>query len=294
MNSAPPKVCVGIITFNQAGFIRRALDGVLSQKTDFPFEVVVHDDCSTDTTREIVEDYVANYPSKVRAILQTENQFSQGRRILPILLADMRGDYFALLDGDDFWQSDRKLQAQVDFLDANPGCAICQTKTVYFNETTNSVELVFPPENRSRTRHYNSDLVEGNFIHTSAAMFRASAVPSFPPAFEKLRFGDYPLFGLLSQAGWIGLVDEEMTTYRIHGGNFWFSGTQHEVRIDATREVLCFLAEHLRPEYRQPWIEAANAIPTSDLLNRLSHLRKRLGLAPVMPHVRRILGPRVR
>lgn len=291
MVNAPPKVCVGIMTFNQARFIGQALDGVLSQKMDYEFEIVVHDDCSTDGTREIVEEYVATYPGKVRAILQAENQFSQGRRILPILLAEMRGEYFALLDGDDYWHSDLKLQAQVEFLDANSGCALCQTKTVYANETKKRFVTIFPPENRRQRRHDIADLAQGNFIQTSAVMFRASAVPVFPPAYEKLRFGDYPLFGLLSQEGWIGLIDEEMTTYRIHGTNLW-AGKSQKAREEDTREVLQFLAEYLKPEYRQPWAEAANAPPSPlsrNLVNFLSRLRQQLGLAPVMPRLRRVL-----
>ena len=109
MDQPELKVCVGISTYNQSGFIRQALDSVLSQETSFHFEILVHDDCSTDGTREIVQEYVAAHPGKVRAILQDENQFSQGRRVIQILLAGMSGKYFALLDGDDFWTDSRKL-----------------------------------------------------------------------------------------------------------------------------------------------------------------------------------------
>lgn len=289
MDSALPKVCVGIMAFNQAGFIRQALDGALAQETDFPFDILVHDDCSGDGTREIVEDYVAKFPGRVRAILQSENQYSQGRRILPIVLAEMRGQYFALLDGDDFWQSNHKLQAQVDFLDANPGCVTCQTKTVYFNESEKRTEMIFPPKNRRRMRHDIADLAEGNFLQTSAVMFRADALPEFPTAYENLAFGDYAFFALLAQAGWIGLVDEEMATYRIHGANFWV-GTPEGARIAATEKVIRFLAENLRPEFRQPWIEAAKATSSNALLRPFVWLRRRLGLAPVMPRLRRALG----
>ena len=105
-----PKVCVGVMTFNQSRYIRQALDSILTQRTDFDFEVLVHDDCSTDGTREIVQSYVAAHPGKVRAILQKENQFSRGQRIILLVLPEMAGTYFALLDGDDFWTDPSKLQ----------------------------------------------------------------------------------------------------------------------------------------------------------------------------------------
>lgn len=258
MTGGTPKVCVGVMTYNQSSYIREALDSVLAQKTDFAFEVVVHDDCSTDGTREIVQAYVEAHPDRVRAILQSENQYSRGRRILLIMLPVMTGEYFALLDGDDFWNSDRKLQTQADHLDAHPDCALCQTKTLYYNEATGRVYREFPNPLRRRERHYCSDLAAGNFIQTSAVMFRSDALPTFPPEFGSLKFGDYPFFALLAQSGWIGYIDEPMTIYRTHGNNLWHR-TPRKPRVEATREVVRFLAVHLDPAHRQAWIDAANA-----------------------------------
>lgn len=257
MNHYAPKVCVGITTFNQVKYIEQALDSVLGQRTDFAFDIVVHDDCSTDGTREIVEQYAAAHADQIRTILQDENQFSQGRRILPILISEMAGEYFALLDGDDIWNDPRKLQLQADFLDANPTCALCQTMTEYYNELDNRVEAIFPPLHLRRKRLECGDLAFGNFLQTSAVMFRSDASPDIPSTFNDLKFGDYALFALIAQAGWIGNIGQPMTTYRIHSHNFWFNrGTA--ARVEATREVLLFLAKHLRPELRRPWAKAAN------------------------------------
>lgn len=256
MSRPGPKVCVGISTFNQVGYIRQALDSVLAQRTDFEFEIVVHDDCSTDGTREIVAQYAADHPGRLRAILQDENQFSQGRRIVLLLMAEMAGEYYALLDGDDFWTDPRKLQVQADFLDANPACALCQTLTVYYNEAKDRAEAIFPPRHLRRRRLECADLAFGNFVQTSAVMFRAGALPEFPAAYHALKFGDYPLFALLAQAGWIGNIGRPMATYRIHASNLWVDRVR-KARIEATREVLRFLADHLRPELRAPWAEAA-------------------------------------
>jgi glycosyltransferase involved in cell wall biosynthesis len=246
------------MTFNQAPYIRQALDSALGQKTDFPVQVLVHDDCSIDGTREIVESYRTAHPERVCAILQEQNQFSQGRRILRILVPEMKGDYLALLDGDDFWQDDGKLQLQADFLDAHPDCALCQTQTLYFNDATGRVERRFPPPPRRRQRLACGDLAAGNFIQTSAVMFRETAVPDFPADFEALPFGDYAFYAMLAQSGWIGYIDKPMATYRVHSSNLWFARPRRD-RVEATHKVLRFLAAHLRPELRGPWIVAAGA-----------------------------------
>jgi glycosyltransferase involved in cell wall biosynthesis len=258
MDQPVPKVSVGIIAFNQGRYIRQALDSVLSQESAFDFDILVHDDCSTDGTREIVNAYVAAHPDRVRAILQDENQFSQGRRIILLMLPEMAGKYFALLDGDDFWTDRGKLQIQADFLDANPGCALCQTQTVYYDETCGRVHSIFPPRHRRQWRYECADLAQGNFIQTSAVMFRAAAVPQIPPAFSELKFGDLALFALIAQSGWIGNINAAMAVYRIHSSNLWFNRTRKD-RIEATREVMRFLAKHLKPELRSPWAAAAES-----------------------------------
>lgn len=258
MDGMEPKVCVGIVAFNHGLFIRQALDSVLGQKTDFPVHVLIHDDCSTDGTREIIEAYRAAHPGRVSAILQDQNQFSQGKRILPLLIPEMEGQYLALLDGDDFWQDNRKLQLQAEFLDTHRGCALCQTQTLYFNDTTGRVERRFPPPPRRRKQLSCGDLAAGNFIQTSAVMFRQSAVPVFPAEFNSLPFGDYAFYAMLAQSGWIGYIDRPMATYRIHASNFWIT-RPNRARVEATHKVLCFLAAHLRPELRAPWISAAKS-----------------------------------
>lgn len=258
MNSCGHKVSVGVLAYNQASYIREALDSILAQKTNFTYEVVVHDDFSTDGTREIVQAYVEAHPDRVRAILQSENQYSQGRRILQIILPEMTGEYFALLDGDDFWNSDRKLQTQVDHLDAHPDCALCQTKTLYYNEASRRIYRAFPLPSKRRERLYCKDLVPSNFIQTSAVMFRSDALPTFPPEFGSLKFGDYPFFAMLAQSGWIGYIDEPMTIYRTHENNLWHR-TPRRPRVEAKRAVVRFLAAHLDPAHRQPWVDAANA-----------------------------------
>ncbi len=112
---------ISCITFNHAYYVKECLDGFLMQKTSFPFEILIHDDCSTDGTKEIIEEYVAKYPDIIFPIFQTENQYSKGVRgmMARFNFPRSRGKYLALCEGDDYWTDPYKLQKQVDFLEAN-------------------------------------------------------------------------------------------------------------------------------------------------------------------------------
>ena len=114
-----PVVSVVCVAYNHESFIEAALRGFLIQATDFPFEVLVHDDASSDRTAQIVLDYAQRYPRIVRPIWQQENQYSQGRKIIPPIVAMAQGRYVALCDGDDLWVDSRKLARQVAILEAD-------------------------------------------------------------------------------------------------------------------------------------------------------------------------------
>ena len=121
-----PLVSVACAAFNHAPFIRDALEGFRMQRADFPFEVVVHDDASSDGTAEIIRSFQEEHPERVTAVFQRENQYSAGRRIYPDFIWPLlRGTYVAMCDGDDFWTDPRKLVKQVDALRRHPESALC-------------------------------------------------------------------------------------------------------------------------------------------------------------------------
>lgn len=124
---ATPLVSICCITYNHAPFIRQCLDGFLMQKTSFPIEILIHDDCSTDGTTEIVKEYAAKYPDLIFPMYETENQYSKPNR-QPIDFYNYRrarGKYIAYCEGDDYWTDPLKLQKQVDFMEANPEYSLC-------------------------------------------------------------------------------------------------------------------------------------------------------------------------
>ncbi len=117
-----PLVSVKMITYNHAPYIAKAIDGVLMQETDFPFELVIGEDCSTDGTREIVFDYQKRYPQIIRVVTSEANvgMKANSRRVD----AALRGKYIAWCEGDDYWHHPRKLQMQVDYLESHPECVL--------------------------------------------------------------------------------------------------------------------------------------------------------------------------
>ncbi|HAX96890.1 MAG TPA: glycosyl transferase family 2, partial [Prolixibacteraceae bacterium] len=137
IESEQPLVSICCITYNQEKFIRDAIEGFLMQKTKFPIEVIIHDDASTDKTTDIIREYQSAHPDLIRAIYQSENQFSKGLdQALKHVYGGARGKYIALCEGDDYWTDPLKLQKQVDFMEAHPECTICfhQTLAKYEDE----------------------------------------------------------------------------------------------------------------------------------------------------------------
>ena len=122
-----PLVSICCITYNHAPFIQKCLDGFLMQQTDFPIEILIHDDCSTDGTTDIIKEYAAQYPDLIFPLYEEVNQYQQGKatEIDFYNYRRARGKYIAYCEGDDYWTDPLKLQKQVDFMEANPEYSVC-------------------------------------------------------------------------------------------------------------------------------------------------------------------------
>ncbi len=254
------KVQVVVPTYNHAQFIAQTLDSILMQKTEHEFKILLHDDASTDGTRDIVQDYATRHPDRFECILQEENQFQQGRRIATLVWPHYRAEYIAYLDGDDHWTSPHKLQVQIDYMDRHPRCMISQTLSTVFDSKTGETIQKFPGEDRRKDRHYFEQMAPGNFLLSSAVMHRLSALPELPSDFGEIGFGDYAKFALAARTGWIGLIHEEMTKYRVHENNMWF-GKSFEDRISKTRHVQEYIARHAPKPFDKLWICSSREEP---------------------------------
>ena len=135
MSSSAPLVSICCITYNHEQFIREAVDGFLMQKTDFPIEIIIHDDASIDGTTKIIKEYQGKHAELIKLIIQTENQYkTRGFGFLVDLFQQAQGKYIALCEGDDYWTDPLKLQKQVDFLEANPDYSLVSHRRKVYDE----------------------------------------------------------------------------------------------------------------------------------------------------------------
>ena len=247
---AEPLVTIRCITFNHARYIREALEGFLRQRTNFPVEILIGDDASTDGTREILRQYQAQHPELIRAVYQTENQYSKGLRPWRTLLYKMaRGKYLAYCEGDDFWTDPLKLQKQVDFLEAHPGYALCFHDANILREQEQRMDPLRPAV--LKPSYTLTDLLHGNFIPMLTVMFRRGLFGDFPAWYYEMPIGDWPLHILNAMHGEIGYLPEVMAVYRLHPGGLWSSMDEPTQRRN---EILVYrkLIANLAPEHRQP------------------------------------------
>ena len=138
------KVTVLLTTYNHEKYIAQALDTVLMQETDFDYEVVVLEDCSTDRTRDILLSYQKQHPGKIRLRLAERNESTNSRSFAEEFQASS-SPYIATLDGDDYWTSSKKMQKQVEFLAAHPECTLCFHNALRIYEGGNRASLPYNP-----------------------------------------------------------------------------------------------------------------------------------------------------
>ncbi|WP_183308060.1 glycosyltransferase family 2 protein [Dysgonomonas hofstadii] len=141
--SETPVVSICCLTYNHERFIRQCLDGFLMQKTSFPFEILIHDDASTDSTASVIREYEERYPGIIKPIYQKENQYKKGIANTPTYqFPRVRGKYIAFCEGDDYWIDEYKLQKQVDFLESHPDYSLCSHRFKIYDKEEN----VWEPE----------------------------------------------------------------------------------------------------------------------------------------------------
>jgi glycosyltransferase involved in cell wall biosynthesis len=229
---ATMKVSVVIITYNHERFIAQAIESALAQDTNFDYEIIIGEDCSTDATRAVVKDFHRRYPGQIVPLFR-DNNLGMMRNLMETL-ATCRGRYVAFLEGDDRWEPRDKIQRQADFLDANPDFAICCGRARVQDEGTTGVSELLPTANAGT--YTITDLLKGNFIYTCTCMCRWGLLKHLPKWFEKMKLGDWPLCALLAQFGKIKLFDDVLAVYRVHPGGVWssrpmFNRIQESIRM---------------------------------------------------------------
>lgn len=216
-NTDRPLVSIECLTYNQEPYIAQTLDGFLMQKTDFPFEVIVHDDASTDRTVDIIREYEKKFPEIIKPIYESENQYSKHDDSLNrIVTAAIRGKYIAMCEGDDYWIDEDKLQMQVDFLEKNPEYGLCYTKCRQFIQKNQKFsKKTFG----SYVKDFDDLLKNGNRIPTLTAVCRKSLEDKYleeiKPYSRGWLMGDYPRWLYMAQVSTIKFIDKVTSVYRV-------------------------------------------------------------------------------
>jgi glycosyltransferase involved in cell wall biosynthesis len=199
------------------------------QKVDFEYEIVVMEDASSDGTREIVQQLASDRHGHMRLYLSdpadAERDRARGMPAASIFertLESCQGQYISTLDGDDYWTDQNKLQKQANYLDEHPECAIAFHNVLrIFEDVDNAPSLLCPPNQKPVSSI--EDLLQGNFIPWSAAMFRNHRIAHFPGWFRSSEVRDWPLHVFNAASGNIGYLDDTMGAYRVHDTSYWSS-----------------------------------------------------------------------
>jgi glycosyltransferase involved in cell wall biosynthesis len=214
-----PLVSISCLVYNHAAFLDDAFKGFLKQKTNFKFEVIIHDDASNDGSREIIDSYTKKYPDIFFPFIQRTNQYSQGIRGISerYNFPRCRGKYIAMCEGDDYWRDENKLQTQVDFLERHAEYSMsCHQALVIdnsnlrdslFNSIKKDTEITF------------DELLFKNTIPTASIVFRNTSI-HLPTHIET---GDWILCLYLARQGKIHFSTSVMSVYRKHPNSVWSS-----------------------------------------------------------------------
>lgn len=210
------KVSVSCCVFNHERYLRKCLESLVSQKTNFRYEVLVHDDASTDKSAEIIREFQEKYPDVIKPMYQISNQYSKGNPPGVINLRRASGEYIAICEGDDFWTSDDKLQKQVDFLEKHQDFSMCVHAAYYARENGSFfTNKYFQPYNYSHEVPIE-EIIAGWKFATNSIMYRMSARKELVIPFRgDCPNGDYATTVYLALNGKVFYINEFMSAYRL-------------------------------------------------------------------------------
>ncbi|WP_214844845.1 glycosyltransferase [Exiguobacterium sp. s150] len=215
-------VSINCITYNHEAYIGKTIESFLAQRTDFDFEILIHEDASTDRTADIIRSYEEKHPDKIRVIYQTENQYSKGVFINRLNEERARGKYVALCDGDDYWTDPYKLQKQVDYMEAHPDCTLCfHDAYVEMDGHVHADWRVIPwlPENKllasTKARTYTAgELQLLGFIPTMSMLYPNGLIANAPDWLKDTPASDGSMKLYVASKGYAYYMPEAMSVYR--------------------------------------------------------------------------------
>lgn len=213
-----PVISVRVIAYNQEPYISQCLDGVLAQKTEYPFEIVVHDDASTDKTADIIRMYEKKFPRIVKPIYETENQYSKKDDSLNrIINPHLNGKYVAICEGDDYWIDSQKLQIQCSFMESHPEFSMCMHNAFMIDECTGQKKTMdsFESEGEKTQREQIVAGLTSLSVATASYFLRKNLWNKQPELFKTV-VGDYPIRMWYASQGKTYYFSKPMSVYRVN------------------------------------------------------------------------------
>ena len=242
------KLTVALLCYNHEKYLAQALDSVLMQETDQPFEIVIGDDHSTDGSLKILAEYKEKYPDKITLIAHDKNLGNFGKNNFLSIYQHCRGEYLVVLEGDDFWTDSRKLQKQIDLLDSNPDVAVVYHPVRFLYEETKEDSEIWPVPAPEKATF--EDLLKRMFIPTCAAMFRFNRLVEFPEEYFRSRVGDQFFFLLFAQHGTIAGIPETMAVRRCHPQGGW-APLEEKLKVEEKLILHKAILSYFGPQYRR-------------------------------------------
>lgn len=250
------KVSVCITTYNHEKYIAQAIESVLMQSTNFDCEIIIGEDDSADNTRQIVKEYKSKYPNKIRLFLNDRKNViyidgqPTGRRNFVNNLKNAKGEYIALLEGDDYWTDPYKLQKQVNFLEANPDFSMCFHDALIMENNKLTKKRFLTALDKSVFDTEATLNPFGSFAPTASILFRNNLIIPFPDWYYSCVFGDRMIFTMLSKYGKIKYQDFPGAVRRIHPGGISSSFTEISSALNRNifyKNMSSYLGEKYRP-----------------------------------------------
>ncbi len=247
INQINPLVSVTVTTYQHANYIKDCLEGILMQKTNFPFEIIIGEDESTDGTREICIEYAEKYPDKIRLFLrkrETSQLYDENGKFITRFNGhwnrmSARGKYIAWCEGDDYWTDPYKLQKQVDFLEANPEYSMCFHNAFNIYENSTKKPELFNDIFFSREVTIN-EIVNKWIIPTASIVFKRDDILPLPAWSKNIYSGDMTLALIAVSKGKLFCLNSVMSVYRIN-----LAGSSMTA-IVASRKFDFLLKEHIK------------------------------------------------
>lgn len=243
--SEKPLVSVVCVAYNHERYILDALEGIASQVTSFPFEVIIHDDASTDGTQRLVEEYLESNGLKAKTVFQKTNIYSQGKTYIEYVDSMVEGKYVAICEGDDYWTDPTKLQRQCAYMESHPNCSAVVHDADIFDMARSRV--IGRVTNSDEEADYSLDHVirAGGGLYPTCSILCRRELFKLPAEFCGWGIGDYPRSIWFAENGPIHYIPCVMAVYRYGTAGSWTmrirdegqSKKELEIRVEKLKEL---------------------------------------------------------